>query len=167
MRSLEASPFLFLIWITSVSAFHHLTTGGRLTARLKSSGVSSAAEALASGTVGKLDLDASPDTANADDDDERFDWRWQWYPVGVLDQMDRSRPHAVVVRGRELVLWFDSGKGSSSSSSSSGSGSSGSGVSSSVGAGWRAFEDRCPHRAAPLSEGRVESSTGKLFCACK
>jgi nitrite reductase/ring-hydroxylating ferredoxin subunit len=32
------------------------------------------------------------------------------------------------------------------------------------GARWRAFEDRCPHRLAPLSEGRVEAD-GTLLCA--
>jgi phenylpropionate dioxygenase-like ring-hydroxylating dioxygenase large terminal subunit len=30
-------------------------------------------------------------------------------------------------------------------------------------ANWRAFEDRCPHRAVALSEGRVEG--GELHCA--
>ncbi|CAM9329150.1 unnamed protein product, partial [Ectocarpus sp. 12 AP-2014] len=29
---------------------------------------------------------------------------------------------------------------------------------------WSAFDDRCPHRAAPLSEGRVEKD-GSLLCA--
>ena len=28
----------------------------------------------------------------------------------------------------------------------------------------RCFEDRCPHRLAPLSEGRIEPSDGTLFC---
>ena len=28
----------------------------------------------------------------------------------------------------------------------------------------RAFKDCCPHRQAPLSEGRVDQSTGHLFC---
>lgn len=29
---------------------------------------------------------------------------------------------------------------------------------------WRAFVDRCPHRWAPLSEGRVDQRTGRLQC---
>jgi len=33
------------------------------------------------------------------------------------------------------------------------------------GEGWRVFADACPHRLAPLSEGRVESETGCLQCA--
>lgn len=30
---------------------------------------------------------------------------------------------------------------------------------------WSVFEDRCPHRLAPLSEGRIEPSTGHLMCS--
>ena len=30
--------------------------------------------------------------------------------------------------------------------------------------GRRCFEDRCPHRLAPLSEGRIEPTDGSLFC---
>lgn len=30
---------------------------------------------------------------------------------------------------------------------------------------WVVFEDRCPHRLAPLSEGRLEPSTGQLMCS--
>lgn len=30
--------------------------------------------------------------------------------------------------------------------------------------GWKAFADRCPHRWAPLSEGRVDQETGRLQC---
>jgi len=30
---------------------------------------------------------------------------------------------------------------------------------------WRCFSDMCPHRLAPLSEGRIEPKTGNLQCA--
>jgi hypothetical protein len=30
---------------------------------------------------------------------------------------------------------------------------------------WAVFGDRCPHRLAPLSEGRLEPSTGQLMCS--
>ncbi len=30
---------------------------------------------------------------------------------------------------------------------------------------WSCLEDRCPHRLAPLSEGRVEKATGNLMCS--
>lgn len=28
----------------------------------------------------------------------------------------------------------------------------------------RVFQDRCPHRLAPLSEGRIDNTTGHLYC---
>ncbi len=69
-----------------------------------------------------------------------FQWTKQWYPVAVVDFLDPSRPHAMQLLGKDIVVWRDgSGK-------------------------WRCFEDFCPHRLAPLSEGRVESD-GTLLCA--
>jgi nitrite reductase/ring-hydroxylating ferredoxin subunit len=69
-----------------------------------------------------------------------FQWTKQWYPVAVVDFLDPSRPHAMQLLGKDIVLWRDgSGK-------------------------WRCFEDFCPHRLAPLSEGRVEPD-GTLLCA--
>ncbi|KAG2502238.1 hypothetical protein HYH03_000724 [Edaphochlamys debaryana] len=62
------------------------------------------------------------------------------YPVFPTDFLDVSRPHPFTLLGKDLVLWRD-----------------GSGT-------WRAFEDACPHRLAPLSEGRIEKD-GTLLCA--
>ncbi|MEM8807921.1 MAG: Rieske 2Fe-2S domain-containing protein [Cyanobacteria bacterium P01_G01_bin.38] len=69
-----------------------------------------------------------------------FQWAKQWYPVAVIEFLDPSRPHAIQLLGKDLVLWRD---GSQT---------------------WRCFEDACPHRLAPLSEGRVETD-GTLLCA--
>lgn len=71
---------------------------------------------------------------------ETFEWAKQWYPLAVVDYLDPSRPHAVQLLGKDLVLWRD-GTGT-----------------------WQCFEDACPHRLAPLSEGRVEAD-GTLLCA--
>lgn len=69
-----------------------------------------------------------------------FQWTKQWYPVAVVEFLDPTRPHAMQLLGKDVVLWRD-------------------------GAGkWRCFADACPHRLAPLSEGRVESD-GTLLCA--
>jgi phenylpropionate dioxygenase-like ring-hydroxylating dioxygenase large terminal subunit len=69
-----------------------------------------------------------------------FQWTKQWYPVAAVEFLDPSRPHAMQLLGKDIVLWRDgSGK-------------------------WRCFEDACPHRQVPLSEGRVESD-GTLLCA--
>ncbi len=71
---------------------------------------------------------------------ELFQWTKQWYPVAVVDFLDPSRPHAMQLLGKDIVLWRDGSRQ------------------------WRCFEDFCPHRLAPLSEGRVESD-GTLLCA--
>ncbi|GAB1539580.1 hypothetical protein NUACC21_22470 [Scytonema sp. NUACC21] len=53
-----------------------------------------------------------------------FQWTKQWYPVAVVNFLDPSRPHAMQLLGKDIVLWRD-------------------------GAGkWRCFEDFCPHRLA-------------------
>jgi hypothetical protein len=56
-----------------------------------------------------------------------FDWERQWYPLAVADQLDPGRPNKAALLGRALVVWRDP-EGT-----------------------WRAFEDRCPHRLAPLT----------------
>ena len=38
---------------------------------------------------------------------ETFQWTLQWYPVAVVDFLDPSRPHAIQLLGKELVLWRD------------------------------------------------------------
>lgn len=65
--------------------------------------------------------------------------RW-WQPVAALDELDAtgSGPLRVRVFGQDLVLWRGAG-------------------------GVAAFDDRCPHRGAALSLGRVVE--GQLQCA--
>lgn len=88
----------------------------------------------------------------------------QWYPVAILKFTAQDRPQPFTLLGRDIVLWND-------------------------GTAWRAFEDKvgvpmhscpaflcasshnsvplqpqCPHRLAPLSEGRIEKD-GTLLCA--
>ncbi|KXZ42581.1 hypothetical protein GPECTOR_132g593 [Gonium pectorale] len=87
------------------------------------------------GMVGLQVTDIRPERVDA-----AFVWTRNWFPVAVLECLDPSRPHPFKLMGRDLVLWRD------------GSGS------------WRAFADACPHRLAPLSEGRVEKD-GTLLCA--
>mmetsp|Transcript_15433 Transcript_15433/g.43181 ORF Transcript_15433/g.43181 Transcript_15433/m.43181 type:complete len:602 (-) Transcript_15433:300-2105(-) len=71
---------------------------------------------------------------------ETFNWLKHWYPIQVAANLDPSRPHHAQLLGSDLVLWRD-GKGE-----------------------WKCFEDICPHRMVPLSEGRVEAN-GELMCA--
>eukprot|EP00775_Hariotina_reticulata_P009176 gene9176-9342_t len=69
-----------------------------------------------------------------------FNWYKQWYPVAIVDQLDPAVPNPVQLLGMDLVLWRDKTQQ------------------------WRAFKDCCPHRLAPLSEGRIDDRTGNLFC---
>ncbi|CAI6001681.1 unnamed protein product [Closterium sp. NIES-65] len=56
------------------------------------------------------------------------EWSRAWYAVGVTADMDATRPHAITVVGRPLVLWRDAA------------------------GSWRCFLDQCPHRLVALSE---------------
>lgn len=60
-------------------------------------------------------------------EEEGFDWARQWYPVAFVDDLDPTKPHSIELLGKRLVLWRDADKR------------------------WRTFEDKCPHRLAPLS----------------
>lgn len=78
-----------------------------------------------------------------------FDWLRQWYPVALQRDLDPSVPTKITLLGRDLVLWKEGvNKGEMFDSTS-----------------WRCFMDKCPHRLAPLSEGRIDSKTGHLQCA--
>ncbi|CAL8461939.1 g1470 [Coccomyxa elongata] len=72
---------------------------------------------------------------------ESFDWARQWYALSFVNYLDPKVPHPKELLGVRLVLWRDA-----------------------EGA-WRCFEDKCPHRLAPLSEGRIEPSNGTLMCS--
>ena len=73
--------------------------------------------------------------------DEGFRWTSQWYPVAVVDLLDPKKPHSIQLLGKNLVVWKDEGKGT-----------------------WCCVEDVCPHRGAPLSEGKIWMD-GSLMCS--
>ncbi|KAI3433934.1 hypothetical protein D9Q98_003736 [Chlorella vulgaris] len=89
---------------------------------------------------------AQPTAAQARDaaatQDPAFNWNRQWYPLAPVAYLTRSKPAPYTVLGRRLVVWFHEASGR-----------------------WLAMEDRCPHRLAPLSEGRVDAATGNLQCS--
>ncbi|KAG0569154.1 hypothetical protein KC19_6G069100 [Ceratodon purpureus] len=72
--------------------------------------------------------------------EEPFVWKDHWYPVSLIEDLDPSVPTPFQLLGRELVIWKDP-QGE-----------------------WRVFLDKCPHRLAPLSEGRLDES-GMLQCS--
>ncbi|KAJ1457783.1 hypothetical protein M885DRAFT_514857 [Pelagophyceae sp. CCMP2097] len=65
-------------------------------------------------------------------------WFDRWWPVGFAATTRRDEPLHVEILGADVVVWHD-------------------------GASFRAATDRCPHRWARLSEGRVDEA-GLLEC---
>jgi phenylpropionate dioxygenase-like ring-hydroxylating dioxygenase large terminal subunit len=74
------------------------------------------------------------------DEQTRFDPIESWYPVFYLEDLDKLTPTPFTLLDRDLVIWWDS-----------------------QAQDWRAFDDRCPHRLARLSEGRI-AEDGLLEC---
>lgn len=73
-------------------------------------------------------------------DPDRFDWAEAWYPVHYVEDLDQTRPTPFTLLGQDVVIWWEPQAQS-----------------------WRVFVDRCPHRLAPLSEGRINLA-GQLEC---
>ncbi|XP_057956010.1 pheophorbide a oxygenase, chloroplastic [Malania oleifera] len=86
--------------------------------------------------VADVEDDTGEDTSSS-----KFTWRDHWYPVSLLEDLDPRLPTPFQLLGRDLVLWFDKST-----------------------AQWVAFDDKCPHRLAPLSEGRIDEE-GHLQCS--
>ena len=72
--------------------------------------------------------------------EEKFDWYAHWYPVMPVCDLDKRVPHAKKVMGLDVVVWWDTNESA-----------------------WKVFDDMCPHRLAPLSEGRIDQ-WGRLQC---
>ncbi|HEY9694100.1 MAG TPA: Rieske 2Fe-2S domain-containing protein [Oculatellaceae cyanobacterium] len=73
-------------------------------------------------------------------DPTRFDCKEAWYPVYYIEDLDKSKLSKFTLLGQDLVIWWDK-----------------------QGNCWRALADQCPHRLAPLSEGRI-AEDGLLEC---
>jgi len=85
----------------------------------------------------QVDTEAS---SSQEIEESQFSWTKQWYPIGVVELLDPSKPNCMKLLGHDLVIWKD-----------------GQGV-------WRCFEDVCPHRGVPLSEGKIWED-GTLMCS--
>ena len=84
-------------------------------------------------------LDSAPLPAGGPDP-ERFDWAEAWYPVHYVEDLDKTRPTRFTLLEQDLVIWWDPNAED-----------------------WRVLADQCPHRLAPLSEGRINEA-GQLEC---
>ncbi|KAK9062562.1 hypothetical protein SSX86_019749 [Deinandra increscens subsp. villosa] len=74
------------------------------------------------------------------DEDEKFDWFANWYALMPVCDLDKRAPLGKKVMGLDVVVWWDRNENT-----------------------WKVFDDRCPHRLAPLSEGRIDQR-GRLQC---
>jgi phenylpropionate dioxygenase-like ring-hydroxylating dioxygenase large terminal subunit len=73
-------------------------------------------------------------------DPSSFDWKQAWYPVYYTEDLDKTKLSKLTLLEQDIVIWWDK-----------------------TDLTWRAFSDQCPHRLAPLSEGRINES-GQLEC---
>lgn len=73
---------------------------------------------------------------------EQFNFFQQWYPVSLLEDLDNSAPQSITILGKKLVIWKPRKKEN-----------------------YAIFLDQCPHRLAPLSEGRVDEESDRLMCS--
>ncbi|EER93253.1 hypothetical protein SORBI_3001G048400 [Sorghum bicolor] len=96
--------------------------------------------AVATDTPRTEEEQPSPSPSPSPSGKEQFDWLDQWYPFAPVCDLDPRAPHGKTVLGLSVVAWYDRGAGE-----------------------WRVFDDACPHRLAPLSEGRIDDK-GRLQC---
>lgn len=73
-------------------------------------------------------------------DPNYFDWAEAWYPIHYIEDLDQTRPTRFTLLDQAVVIWWDPQSST-----------------------WRVFADQCPHRLAPLSEGRINEA-GNLEC---
>ncbi|MEO1297955.1 MAG: Rieske 2Fe-2S domain-containing protein [Cyanobacteria bacterium J06636_16] len=73
-------------------------------------------------------------------DSNYFNWAEAWYPVHYIEDLDKNSPTRFTLLDQAIVIWWDPNAET-----------------------WRIFADQCPHRLAPLSEGRVNEA-GLLEC---
>lgn len=69
-----------------------------------------------------------------------FDVLEAWYPVHYVRDLDKLAPTKFTLLGQDIVIWWDN-----------------------ITQSWSVLEDKCPHRLAPLSEGRINQD-GLLEC---
>jgi phenylpropionate dioxygenase-like ring-hydroxylating dioxygenase large terminal subunit len=73
-------------------------------------------------------------------DPSRFDWKEAWHPLFYIKDLNKAEPNRFTLLDQDLVIWWEASSQQ-----------------------WRCFQDQCPHRLAPLSEGRINAQ-GQLEC---
>ena len=77
---------------------------------------------------------------------EPFDWHSQWYPIAFECDLEDDAPYAFTLLGTPLVFWKNKKSGASDDAPE-----------------YSCVADMCPHRLAPLSEGRINDK-GEIEC---
>eukprot|EP00897_Mesotaenium_endlicherianum_P005115 jgi/Mesen1/4631/ME000239S03902 len=95
-----------------------------------------AAQEVAAPPVASDESETS-DLAVGDDSEATIKWAQNWYPVSPVIDMDPAVPYPF-----EVVFWYSPKEQK-----------------------WSCVDDRCPHRLAPLSEGRVDPASSTLQCS--
>ena len=85
----------------------------------------------------KLRTDTTSPTVTAD----AVVLKQNWWPVALEESLDRNRPNPIQLLNQHLVLFSDGDDDK-----------------------WSCLADRCPHRFAPLSEGRIVTTTDNKKC---
>lgn len=85
-------------------------------------------------------IDRTEEMPAGGNDPTKFDWKEAWYPVHYIEELDKSKLTTFTLLEQDLVIWWEKSTQS-----------------------WRVFVDRCPHRLAPLSQGRI-AEDGLLEC---
>jgi phenylpropionate dioxygenase-like ring-hydroxylating dioxygenase large terminal subunit len=70
-----------------------------------------------------------------------------WLPIAVTSTIDESYPMEIEVAGEKYVIWRNKQPAAQNTEQ-----------------GWSVMRNICPHRLAPLSEGRIDGQTGCLEC---
>ncbi|MEM8805027.1 MAG: Rieske 2Fe-2S domain-containing protein [Cyanobacteria bacterium P01_G01_bin.38] len=73
-------------------------------------------------------------------DSAHFDWSEAWYPTHYVKDLDKTKPTRFTLLDQDVVIWWEPKSET-----------------------WRVLANECPHRLAPLSEGRINEA-GLLEC---
>jgi len=130
--------FLWFTFVKKIQAFVPLRGGS---ARHHHLLVASDATAVDKGTNEDHTTSAA---AAADTDSNIRPLHQNWWPVSTTSALDKSRPNSIELLNQKLVIFW-----------------------SEVDQQWCCLDDRCSHRFAPLSEGRIlkESTNSCIQCA--
>jgi phenylpropionate dioxygenase-like ring-hydroxylating dioxygenase large terminal subunit len=121
----------------------------------------------------------SAEAATAAASEQSFDFEKTWYPLAIIETLKTDRPNALTFIGKDVVVWrpLTAGPQQSAPPKNTALETDALGRQQRVtrrfadgsfddptADGWVVQSDLCPHRLAPLSEGRLETD-GAIQCS--